>query len=92
MQQLTAPDPILFYDNIVLYEDELADNGCAILNVRVRVMPSCFLVLLRFFLRVDKVLFRVYDTRYFHSFGSSELIKHVIHKEQSYDEMVCELM
>ena len=28
-------EPILFYDDIVLFEDELADNGTSILNVKV---------------------------------------------------------
>ncbi len=32
---LKRPDPILFYDEIVLYEDELADNGIAQLSVKV---------------------------------------------------------
>lgn len=28
-------EPILFYDDIVLFEDELADNGTSLLNVKV---------------------------------------------------------
>jgi type 2A phosphatase activator TIP41 len=28
-ERLKQPDPIVFYDEICLYEDELADNGCA---------------------------------------------------------------
>jgi type 2A phosphatase activator TIP41 len=63
------PDPILFYDDIVLYEDELGDNGCSMLNVKVRVMPSGFLVLQRFFLRVDNVVFRIFDTRMYVGFN-----------------------
>nr|GEV45361.1 TIP41-like protein [Tanacetum cinerariifolium] len=38
---LTSKEPILFYDEVVLYEDELADNGVSLLTVKVRVMPSC---------------------------------------------------
>lgn len=34
-------------------------------------MPTCFFILSRFTLRVDNVLFRTYDTRIYHSFGSS---------------------
>lgn len=38
-----------------------------------RVMPTCFFLLSRFFLRVDNVLFRVFDTRIYHSFtGDAE--------------------
>lgn len=32
-------------------------------------MPTCFFILSRFFLRVDNVLFRVFDTRVYHSFA-----------------------
>ncbi|KAK0523189.1 Tap42 interacting protein [Tilletia horrida] len=61
-------EPILFYDEVVLFEDELADNGSSMLSVKVRVMPSGFLVLQRFLLRVDGVLFRMFDTRMYASF------------------------
>jgi type 2A phosphatase activator TIP41 len=66
------PDPILFYDDIVLYEDELGDNGCSMLGVKVRVMPSGFLVLQRFFLRVDNVVFRIFDTRMYVGFDDEK--------------------
>jgi type 2A phosphatase activator TIP41 len=59
MVALQARDPILFYDEVVLYEDELADNGVALLSVKVRIMPSCWYLLLRFWLRVDGVLMRL---------------------------------
>ncbi|GAB2291724.1 TIP41-like protein [Dionaea muscipula] len=60
---LAAREPILFYDEVVLYEDELADNGISLLTVKVRVMPSGWFLLLRFWLRVDGVLMRLRDTR-----------------------------
>ncbi|KAJ4716200.1 TIP41-like protein [Melia azedarach] len=63
MVALTSKEPILFYDEVVLYEDELADNGVSLLTVKVRVMPSCWFLLLRFWLRVDGVLMRLRDTR-----------------------------
>ena len=28
-EKLKQPDPLLFYETVPLYEDELADNGCA---------------------------------------------------------------
>ena len=34
-------------------------------------MPTSFFVLARFWLRVDGVLFRIFDTRFYHSFLSS---------------------
>ncbi|KAF7725055.1 hypothetical protein EC973_000462 [Apophysomyces ossiformis] len=87
IQQLKKPEPILFYDEIVLYEDELADNGTAILSIRLRVMPSCFLILQRFFLRVDDVLFRINDTRLYHEFGSQFLIREYTSKEEHYQNI-----
>ncbi|PCH40823.1 type 2A phosphatase activator TIP41 [Wolfiporia cocos MD-104 SS10] len=71
LAELTRQDPILFYAEIPLYEDELHDNGSSHLLVRIRVMPTCIFILSRFTLRVDNVLFRTYDTRIYHSFSSS---------------------
>ncbi|KAG1734987.1 TIP41-like family-domain-containing protein [Suillus lakei] len=71
LSELTRPDPILFYAEIPLFEDELHDNGSSNLLVRIRVMPTCIFILSRFTLRVDHVLFRTHDTRIFHSFTSS---------------------
>ncbi|KAK7470323.1 Tap42 interacting protein [Stygiomarasmius scandens] len=71
LAELTRPDPILFYAEIPLFEDELHDNGSSALLVRIRVMPTCIFILSRFTLRVDGVLFRTYDTRMYHSFTSS---------------------
>ena len=34
-------------------------------------MPTCIFILARFTLRVDNVLFRIHDTRIYHSFHSS---------------------
>ncbi|KAG9128273.1 hypothetical protein FRC07_001914 [Ceratobasidium sp. 392] len=72
--ELQRPDPILFYAEIPLYEDELHDNGSSILTIRIRVMPGSLFVLSRFTLRVDDVLFRNFDTRIFHSFSGSPLV------------------
>ena len=35
MEKLRKVEDILFYDEIDLFEDELADNGTAILNVKI---------------------------------------------------------
>jgi type 2A phosphatase activator TIP41 len=68
--ELTRRDPILYYAHTTLYEDELHDNGSSLVLARVRVMPGCLFALVRFALRVDNVLFRVHDTRVYHSFTS----------------------
>ena len=41
MAELSRPDPILFYAEIPLFEDELHDNGCSSLLVRI-VRESMF--------------------------------------------------
>lgn len=50
-----------------------------------RVMPSCFLVLQRFFLRVDDVLFRINDTRFYHEFGKEYFTREYTSKEVHYN-------
>ncbi|CAO0789789.1 unnamed protein product [Mucor circinelloides] len=87
MDLLRRQDPILFYDENILYEDELADNGTAMLTIRLRVMPSCFLVLQRFFLRVDDVLFRINDTRLYYEFGKEYFVREYTSKEVHYNEI-----
>ncbi|KAI0832681.1 type 2A phosphatase activator TIP41 [Trametes gibbosa] len=71
LAELARHDPILFYAEIPLYEDELHDNGASHLLVRIRVMPTCVFILQRFTLRVDNVLFRTFDTRMYHSLATS---------------------
>lgn len=65
MALLRARDPIQFYAEVPLYESELDDNGSSQLSVKVRVMPSCWFVLLRFFLRIDGTLVRLREARLF---------------------------
>ena len=56
MEKLKKTEDILFYDEIDLFEDELADNGTAILNVKiVSLFISKFYLLLHFFLNVQFV-------------------------------------
>uniref|UniRef100_A0A8C4N8V1 TIP41-like protein n=1 Tax=Eptatretus burgeri TaxID=7764 RepID=A0A8C4N8V1_EPTBU len=75
-------EPILFFEDVVLFEDELHDHGISILSVKVRVMPSGFFLLLRFFLRVDGVVIRVNDTRIYHQADTSYLLREFVTKER----------
>src|ERR1700721_3680011 len=65
---LKRPDPILFFEEVVLYESELDDNGISIFSVKVRVMPERMLLLCRLFMRLDNVIVRVRDTRVYVDF------------------------
>ena len=60
---LQRPDPILWYCQLPLYDDELHDNGVCSVSVKARVMASCWLVLMQCWLRVDDVCVKVYETR-----------------------------
>lgn len=75
LQKLKAPEEIVFYDEIFLYEDELDDNGSTRCVVKVRVMPSGFFVVFRHYLRVDHVIVRVNDTRLYSPAGASYIIR-----------------
>lgn len=88
IDRLMKPDPILFFDEMILYEDELADNGISMLSIKIRVMPSCLLLLCRFFLRIDNVIFRIRDCRVFVDLNSNEVIREYKLQECDYDEVL----
>jgi len=69
----------------MLYEDELADNGIAMLSCKVRVMPARLLLLARFFMRLDGVVFRIRDTRVFVEFALGEVIREYSAREEEYE-------
>jgi TIP41-like family len=73
--------PILFFDEILLYQDDLEDCGDVIFDAKLRVMPSCWFILSRFFVRVDGAIIRIRDTRLFHRFGDK-----AVHMEISWRE------
>jgi type 2A phosphatase activator TIP41 len=51
--------PILFFDEVTLLEDFIHDAGEVRLSAKVRVMPTCWYVLLRYWLRVDGITVKV---------------------------------
>ncbi|GFR46048.1 hypothetical protein Agub_g7518, partial [Astrephomene gubernaculifera] len=62
---LMERDPILFYEELPLYESDLDDNGVCCVSLKLRVMPRCWLVLLRCWVRVDGCMVRLRETRLF---------------------------
>jgi hypothetical protein len=84
---LRRPDPIHFFEELVLYEDELADNGIAMLSCKIRVMPQRCLLLVRFFLRLDDVVFRIRDTRVFVEFADGVVLREYTAREEKYEEV-----
>ncbi|KAJ2798392.1 Tap42 interacting protein [Coemansia helicoidea] len=86
-QKLKVREEILFYDENVLFEDDLGDNGTSQLSYKVRVMPSGFFILQRFFLRVDGVLFRIFDSRIYHEFGTDTVAREFSTREAPFDDV-----
>jgi TIP41-like family len=72
MDLLTRRDPFLFFSSFVLYADDLHDKGVVECSVKIRVMESVFLVLLRTYLRIDADRVFLRDLRYCHVFGSNK--------------------
>lgn len=87
MEKLRQKERILFYEDITLFEDELHDNGIAVLSVKVRVMPSSFYILLRYFLRVDNVCLKINDTRLYHEFGTDFVLREYTTREAKVAEL-----
>lgn len=54
------------------------------MSVRVRVMPTFFFLLARFYLRVDGVLVRICDTRVFGERGSRFILREWTEREANY--------
>lgn len=88
VEKLMKPDPILFFDELILFEDELGDNGISMLSTKIRVMPSCLLLLCRFFLRIDNVIFRIRDTRVYVDFDTNVILREYKVQECPYDEVL----
>ena len=68
IHRLGRDNPIIHFGEVYMYEDDLGDQGYAMVMLRYRVMADCSFALLRYYLRVDDVVVRIYDTRIFNSF------------------------
>lgn len=89
---LTSRDPILYYDELALLESELDDHGSSRVTVKVRVMPRCWYVLLRFWLRVDHVMVRLRETRVFCQFDAlappaAKVLREVRYHEGTFSDL-----
>lgn len=93
LELLKRPDPILFFEEVILYESELDDNGISMLSCKVRVMPDRMLLLCRLFMRLDNVLVRIRDTRLYIDFKTKEVIREYTAREEEFEKvrLVCYL-
>ena len=87
IELLKRPDPILFFEEVVLYESELDDNGISIFSCKLRVMPDRMLLLCRLFMRLDNVLVRIRDTRIYVDFKLGKVIRDYTEKEESFEKV-----
>ncbi|CAH1229609.1 TIPRL [Branchiostoma lanceolatum] len=88
IEKLKQRERIVYFEEVVLFEDELADNGCSTLSVKIRVMPTSFFLLMRFFLRVDNVIIRVHDTRLYHEADKDYFLREFSSKENNINDLV----
>ena len=87
LDKLGRDNPIIHFGEVYLFEDDLGDQGYTMMSLRFRVMKDCFYVLVRYYLRVDEVLVRIFDTRIFHQFDKDYIIRDFQQKENNYDEL-----
>jgi type 2A phosphatase activator TIP41 len=79
--------PILYFDQILLYEDDLHDNGQVEYIVKVRVMPTCAYILSKLFLRLDNVLLRVRECRLLVEFETQTLYRDITWRECAWADL-----
>ncbi|CAG9327482.1 unnamed protein product [Blepharisma stoltei] len=87
LEMLGVDNPILWSTDILLYEDELNDNGHSRFNFRIRCMEDCFFALIRSYLRVDHVIVRIIDTQIFHKFSERKILREFQLKEADFDAL-----
>ncbi|KAF4984029.1 hypothetical protein FZEAL_687 [Fusarium zealandicum] len=92
IELLKRRDPILFFDDVMLFESELDDNGISIFSVKVRVHEKRMLLLCRLFMRLDNVVVRVRDTRIYVDFETDEVIREYSAQEESFENVKRKLL
>ncbi|KAI8624391.1 TIP41-like family-domain-containing protein [Xylariaceae sp. FL1651] len=92
IELLKRRDPILFFDDVMLYESELDDNGISVLSVKLRVHEQRMLLLCRLYMRLDNVLCRIRDTRVYVDFASEVVTREYTAKEAGFDDVKQKLL
>ncbi|EPX70929.1 TIP41-like type 2a phosphatase regulator Tip41 [Schizosaccharomyces octosporus yFS286] len=78
----------LWYSELILFEDELADNGKAMFDVRVRVVKGHLILLARLVMRLDNVIVRVNETRIYIDLNGNRILKDFRKKESNYESVI----
>lgn len=87
LELLKRRDPILFFDEVVLFESELDDNGVSVFSCKLRVMEQRMLLLCRLYMRLDGVVVRIRDTRVYVDFEKDEVIREYTAKEDKHENV-----
>ncbi|KAI1265099.1 type 2A phosphatase activator TIP41 [Xylariaceae sp. FL1019] len=87
IELLKRRDPILFFDDVMLYESELDDNGISCYSVKVRVHEKRMLLLCRLYMRLDNVVCRVRDTRVYVDFETERVTREYSVKEAGWESV-----
>ncbi|KAI1426229.1 TIP41-like family-domain-containing protein [Xylaria sp. FL1777] len=92
IELLKRRDPIRFFDDVMLYESELDDNGISVLSVKLRVHDERMLLLCRLYMRLDNVVCRIRDTRVYVDFASEVVTREYTAKEASFSDVKHKLL
>lgn len=84
-EKLGPENPIRHFGSLYLFETDLEDCGYTMAQVRFRVMPNAWFVLVRYYLRVDNVVVRLLDTRLYHEFATNYILREFKHQEANYE-------
>eukprot|EP01061_Rhynchopus_euleeides_P007331 TRINITY_DN16334_c2_g1_i1.p1 TRINITY_DN16334_c2_g1~~TRINITY_DN16334_c2_g1_i1.p1 ORF type:complete len:303 (+),score=86.15 TRINITY_DN16334_c2_g1_i1:57-911(+) len=79
--------PIRHYLSAILMEDDLEDCGTSQVTLKYRAMPTCWFALLRQFIRVDRVRVQIVDVRWFHKFGTDQVVMQRQVKQKDISDM-----
>lgn len=79
--------PILYFDQIVMMEDDLHDYGLMQYTAKMRVMPSCVFILSKLYVRIDSDLLRVRDCRLLVHFASKIIYRDIEWRESAWDQL-----
>eukprot|EP01059_Diplonema_ambulator_P022533 TRINITY_DN37840_c0_g1_i1.p1 TRINITY_DN37840_c0_g1~~TRINITY_DN37840_c0_g1_i1.p1 ORF type:complete len:268 (+),score=56.94 TRINITY_DN37840_c0_g1_i1:25-804(+) len=84
---MDTSQPIKHFMAADLFEDDLDDCGTSKLTIKTRTMPTCWFILLRQFIRVDRVNAIIKDVRWFHKFGAPHMVLHTTTRKRDIPDM-----
>ena len=87
VDKLGPENPIVFYQQGSLYEDELDDNGLIQYEYKFRSMGASWFGLIRNYARIDEVAVHIYDTRLYWEEGWGKVARQFMVKTASWAEL-----